>query len=141
MKRALLFLVQDSATLSLQLQRWLHSLGYAVKLAAVRDVENVCSPSPVLGCLESGYLESSCVDLACVDLSCVDLVCVEVWGATGNGFKVLRQLDTYYQGPRVLLTGSGRSSDHAWGQRVGASAVLARPFGYEQLAACVGGLP
>jgi DNA-binding response OmpR family regulator len=135
MKRALLFLVQDSATLSLQLQRWLHSLGYEVTLAAVHDLDNLCSPSPVLGCLESGYLKSVCVDLACVDL-----VCVEVWGATGNGFKVLRQLDKHYQGPRVLLTGSGRSSDHAWGQRVGASTVLARPFGYEQLAVCIEGL-
>jgi two-component system, OmpR family, response regulator len=115
MKRALVFLVQDSATLSLQLQRWLHSLGYEVILADCNELEDACNPAPAL-------------------------VCVEVWGVEGNGFKVVRQLAEHYQGPRLLLTGSGRSSDQAWAQRVGASAVLARPFSCEQLASCIGGL-
>ncbi len=103
---------EDSATLALQLTRMLAELGFAVQ---------VCDPS-----------------LPNLPLQPVPaLICVELLGAGSNGFKLLRQLAARHACPRVLLTATGRSTDHNWGRRAGATAVLQRPFTLQQVRACV----
>lgn len=66
-----------------------------------------------------------------------DLIFVELLQATGNGFQLLRTLARSHACPLVLLTGTGRSSDHHWGLHAGAAAVLRRPIEPAALRQCL----
>ena len=96
------WIVEDSATLNLQLTRLLQELGYEVQQGDVAQLRLPLVPAPAL-------------------------ICVAVVGAGYNGFKLLRQLAAVHHCPRLLLTTSGRSTDFSWGLRAGATAVMAWP--------------
>lgn len=103
------WVLEDSVALALQLRRLLETLGYQVHVTDAAQLALPLSPAPAL-------------------------VCVELLGVDSNGFKLLRRLAAVHACPRLLLTASGHSTDHNWGLRAGATAVLQRPCTLAQLA-------
>jgi CheY-like chemotaxis protein len=67
----------------------------------------------------------------------VDVIFVEVLQASGNGFRLLRELARLRACPLVLLTGTGRPSDRHWGLQAGAASVLRRSFDARTLRQCL----
>jgi DNA-binding response OmpR family regulator len=96
------WVLEDSATLALQLARLLKVLGYQVMVGEPAGVPLPLTPPPTL-------------------------ICVELLSSDSNGFKLLRQLAAHHQCPRLLFTATGRNSDQPWGLLAGATAVLQRP--------------
>ncbi|MES2606098.1 MAG: response regulator [Pseudomonadota bacterium] len=103
------WVVEDSAALALQLRRLLETLGYQVCIAEAAQLALPLQPAP-------------------------KLVCVELVGIDSNGFKLLRRIAAVHDCQRLLLTATGRNTDHNWGLRAGATAVLQRPCTLAQLA-------
>lgn len=110
--RPLAVVIQDSATLALQLGRALEALGFALQVCDPSSLHLPLQPEPAL-------------------------LCVELFGSHGNGFKLLRRLAQHHACPRLLLTSAGRPTDYHWGRLAGATHVLGRPFTLQQLQQCL----
>jgi CheY-like chemotaxis protein len=63
-----------------------------------------------------------------------DLVFIELMLLHQNGFALMRLLRTRLALPLVLVTGTGRHTDHDWGKAAGATAVLERPLADDAVA-------
>lgn len=102
----------------------------------------ILDPSPLLAnCLQQQLrefgLQARCVatvEHLCREAAVAALVFIELYLPDDNGFRLCRELCSRHPACTVvLLSGSGRATDHPWGQGAGALAVLARPVAAAEL--------
>lgn len=100
-------ILNDSAVLSLVLERFLRGLGFRTSIVTVLPEQS--------------------------ELAACDVVFMELLFRDQNGFRLVRRLRRCCRCPVILISGSGRRTDLAWGLRAGASTVISRPLSFNML--------
>jgi DNA-binding response OmpR family regulator len=100
-------ILNDSAVLSLVMERFLGGLGFRTTIVTVLPGQS--------------------------ELAACDVVFMELLLRDENGFRLVRRLRRCCRCPVILISGSGRRTDLAWGLRAGASTVISRPLSFNRL--------